>query len=91
MATGLPVVTSLPEALDNNFGCLVVVCVVRLEAVRKHEMVNVVPASVPDNAVVCSVVFDFLRRPVEVVVGSRSPLAGGPAVAGAPGAMRARG
>lgn len=64
MATGLPVVTPFPKALDDDFGCLVVVCVVWLETVRQHEMVNVVPSSVPDDAVVRSVVLDLLCRPV---------------------------
>lgn len=69
MATGLPVVAPLPEALDDDFGCFVVVCIVWLEAVGEHEVVDVVPSSVPDDTVVGSVVLDLLCCPIEVVVG----------------------
>lgn len=90
MAARLPVVAPLPEALDDDFGCFVVVRVVWLETVGEHEVVNVVPSSVPDDTVVCSVVLDLLCCPIKVVMGRGSPLAGGPAVAGASGAMGAR-
>lgn len=68
MATRLPVVASLPEALDDDFGCFVVVCVVWLEAVGEHEVVNVVPSSVPDDTIVCSVVLDLLCCPIKIVM-----------------------
>lgn len=65
-----PVIPSLSETLNDDFGHLIVARVIWLQAVRQHEVVKVVPTPVPNDPVVRPVVLNRACSPVEVVVGS---------------------
>lgn len=69
----MAIVAPFAEALDDDLGRLIVVRVIRLESVRQHEVVQVVPAAVADDAVVCPVVLDSGGGAVEVVVRLGAP------------------
>lgn len=76
-SAGLAIIASVAEALDNDLGGFVVIGVVGLQAVRQHEVVNVVPSSISDNAVVCPVVFNVDGGPVQVMMCFGRSVAGG--------------